>query len=81
MLELARELRDLPQTLNVFVLGGEHETLLHVACANNAELRDFVAANLGSNKAFVSTQTTLIFEHMQPVSRLQTMSGRPDGAR
>ncbi|WP_245933306.1 Lrp/AsnC family transcriptional regulator [Arthrobacter livingstonensis] len=73
MLELARELRDLPQTLNVFVLGGEHDLLLHVACATTAELRDFVAANLGSNQAFVSTQTTLIFEHMQPVSGVQNL--------
>ncbi|MGA7204337.1 MAG: Lrp/AsnC family transcriptional regulator [Specibacter sp.] len=70
MLQLARELRDLPQTLNVFVLGGEHDLLLHVACAGTAELRDFVAANLGSNQAFAGTRTTLIFEHLQPVPRM-----------
>lgn len=64
MLELARGLRDLPETLNVFVLGGEHDLLLHVACASTGDLRDFVAAHLGSNQSFVNTQTTLIFEHL-----------------
>ncbi|WP_459331793.1 Lrp/AsnC family transcriptional regulator [Arthrobacter sp. HLT1-20] len=64
MLDLARTLRDLPETLNVFVLGGDHDLLLHVACASTAHLRDFVALNLGSNRAFVSTQTTLIFEQL-----------------
>lgn len=64
MLELARTLRDLPETLNVFVLGGDHDLLLQVACASTAHLRDFVALNLGSNQAFVSTQTTLIFEQL-----------------
>lgn len=68
MLELARGLRDLPETLNVFVLGGEHDLLLHVACATTGDLRDFVATQLGSNQSFVNTQTTLIFEHLQPVS-------------
>lgn len=72
MLELARGLRDLPETLNVFVLGGEHDLLLHVACASTGELRDFVAAHLGSNQSFVNTQTTLIFEHLQPVLPVRT---------
>ncbi|WP_248763357.1 Lrp/AsnC family transcriptional regulator [Pseudarthrobacter sp. SSS035] len=72
MLELARGLRDLPETLNVFVLGGEHDLLLHVACASTGDLRDFVAAHLGSNQSFVNTQTTLIFEHLQPVPPVRT---------
>lgn len=72
MLELARGLRDLPETLNVFVLGGEHDLLLHVACASTGELRDFVATHLGSNQSFVNTQTTLIFEHLQPVVPVRT---------
>lgn len=64
MLELARTLRDLPETISVFVLDGEYDLLLQVACASTAHLRDFVALNLGSNQAFVSTQTTLIFEQL-----------------
>lgn len=69
MLELARVLRELPETLNVFVVGGEHDLLLHVACASTGELRDFVAGHLGSNQSFVNTQTTLVFEHLQPAGR------------
>lgn len=68
MLELARGLRNLPETLDVFVLGGKHDLLLHVACASTGDLRDFVATHLGSNQSFANTQTTLIFEHLQPVS-------------
>lgn len=68
MLELARGLRDLPEVLNVFVLGGDFDLLVHVVCGTTGELRDFVAAHLGSNQAFVSTKTTLIFEHLQPIS-------------
>lgn len=47
MLELARGLRELPETRNVSVLGGEHDPLLHVACATTGDLRDFVATHLG----------------------------------
>ncbi len=65
---LARGPRDLPETLNVFVPGGENDLLLHVACATTGDLRDFVATHLGTNQSFVNTQTTLIFEHLQPVS-------------
>ncbi|MHA7176317.1 Lrp/AsnC ligand binding domain-containing protein [Arthrobacter sp. Sr24] len=48
----------------MFVLGGECDLLLQLACASTAHLRDFVALNLGSNQASVSTQTTLIFEQL-----------------
>lgn len=72
MLELARALRDLPETLNVFVLGGDRDLLLHVACATTDELREFVATHLGTNQAFVNTHTTLVFEHLQPGSPTPT---------
>lgn len=74
MLELARQLRDLPETLNVFVLAGERDLLLHVAVASTDELRDFVAKHLGTNQAFLNTQTSLVFEHLQPAS------GTPDSS-
>lgn len=74
MLQFARTLRELPETLNVFVLGGEYDLLLHVACASTTELREFVSRHLGSNQAFVNTQTTLIFEHLQPLVRPHSKS-------
>lgn len=72
MLELARHLRDLPEALNVFVLAGDRDLLLHVAVTSADELREFVATHLGSNQAFLNTQTSLVFEHVQP--------GAPDTA-
>ncbi|AJT41477.1 Lrp/AsnC family transcriptional regulator [Psychromicrobium lacuslunae] len=74
MLELARTLRDLPETLNVFVLGGEYDLLLHVVCGSTADLRKFVEKQLGGNPAFINTQTTLIFEHLQPAAKSRSIS-------
>ncbi|TWP37949.1 Lrp/AsnC family transcriptional regulator [Leekyejoonella antrihumi] len=66
MMDLANELRALPQVLDVYVLGGDRDLMIHVACPTTDALREFVAAHLGSNQAFVNTQTTLVFDHLQP---------------
>lgn len=64
MLELAGELRALPQVLDVYVLGGDRDLMIHVACPTADALRDFVSTHLGSNQAFVNTQTTLVFDRL-----------------
>lgn len=64
MLDLAGRLRALPQVLEVYVLGGDRDLMIHVACPTAEALRDFVSAHLGSHEAFVNTQTTLIFDHL-----------------
>ncbi|MEE1621059.1 Lrp/AsnC family transcriptional regulator [Zafaria sp. Z1313] len=65
MLELAAALRDLPETLGVFLLAGDRDFLVHVACAGPEELRDFINVRL-ADPAVASTQTSLVFEHLTP---------------
>ncbi|MGP9650604.1 Lrp/AsnC family transcriptional regulator [Glutamicibacter sp. 287] len=65
MLHAAKNLADLPQVRDVFVLGGTPDLLVRVAARSIDELRTFVASHLGSNNAFSSTQTNIIFEHLR----------------
>lgn len=65
MLPAARALADLPQVRDVFVLGGTPDLLIRVATGTIDDLRGFVASHLGSNRAFSSTQTNIVFEHLR----------------
>ena len=60
----ARKLTSHPEVKDVFVLGGAPDLLVHVAARSVDDLRRFVAAALGGNRAFSSTQTALVFEHL-----------------
>lgn len=64
LLSSARTLKDLPEVKDVFVLGGTPDLLVRVAARSIDDLRTFVATHLGSNRAFSSTQTAIIFEHL-----------------
>ncbi len=64
MMDLAAGLRALSQVLDVYVLGGDQDLMIHVACPTADALREFVSQHLGSNQAFVNTRTTLIFDHL-----------------
>ncbi|GHC99299.1 Lrp/AsnC family transcriptional regulator [Zhihengliuella salsuginis] len=66
MLPAARRLRDLPEVTDVFVLGGTSDLHVHVMCATVESLRDFIAAHLGANPVFATTQTSLVFEQLEP---------------
>ena len=63
-------LRDIPGVQSVFLLGGDRDLVIHVACASVASLRAFIAEHLGSNPAFAQTNTQLIFEHARGQSPL-----------
>lgn len=52
--------------MNVYFVAGVNDYLFHVAAAGSAELRDFVVENLSAHPAVAATETTLIFEHVQP---------------
>lgn len=64
LLSSAHQLKELAEVKEVFVLGGSPDLLVRVATRSIEDLRAFVAANLGSNRAFSSTQTVIIFEHL-----------------
>ncbi|TFH54620.1 Lrp/AsnC family transcriptional regulator [Glutamicibacter arilaitensis] len=64
LLSSAHQLKELAEVKEVFVLGGSPDLLVRVATRSIGDLRTFVAAHLGSNRAFSSTQTVIIFEHL-----------------
>ncbi|WP_334121015.1 Lrp/AsnC family transcriptional regulator [Glutamicibacter sp.] len=64
LLASAKSLQQLPEVKEVFVLGGSPDLLVRVATRSIEDLRTFVATHLGSNRAFSSTQTAIIFEHL-----------------
>lgn len=65
---IARELLPLAEVLNVYFIAGADDYLVHVATANSEQLRDFVLEHLSAHPAVASTETILIFEHLQPRS-------------
>ncbi|MFF2297874.1 Lrp/AsnC family transcriptional regulator [Arthrobacter sp. NPDC058127] len=66
MLAIAQRLRALPNVQSVFLLAGDQDFFVHVACGTPKELRDFIAAHLASDPAIANTQTNLVFDHLTP---------------
>jgi DNA-binding Lrp family transcriptional regulator len=58
-----KELRDLPEIKQFFVLGGADDFLIHITARNTEHIRQFVLEHLSSNPAVAGTQTNLVFEH------------------
>lgn len=58
-----KELRDLPEIKQFFVLGGADDFLIHTTARNTEHIRQFVLEHLSSNPAVAGTQTNLVFEH------------------
>jgi len=60
---IAARLRSAPGVQHVFVIGGDHDFVLHVACRSVPALRDFISLHLGSDPDLGPTRTQIIFEH------------------
>ena len=58
-----KELRDLPEIKQFFVLGGADDFLIHITARNTEHIRQFVLDHLSANPAVAGTQTNLVFEH------------------
>lgn len=58
-----KELRDLPEVKQFFVLGGADDFLIHILARNTEHIRQFVLDHLSANPAVAGTQTNLVFEH------------------
>ncbi|BCW61765.1 hypothetical protein StoSoilB22_07380 [Arthrobacter sp. StoSoilB22] len=66
MFAIGQRLRSLPNVQSVFLLAGDQDFLMHVACGTPTELRDFIAVHLASDPAIANTQTNLVFDHLTP---------------
>lgn len=62
---VARRLAALPGVLNVFFLSGTDDFLIQVALPSPDALRLFVIDHLSASREFMSTETSLIFEHVR----------------
>jgi DNA-binding Lrp family transcriptional regulator len=60
-----REIRKLPQVIDVYFLAGADDFILHVAAHGTEDLRSFVVENLNADPDVAGTQTSLIFEHLR----------------
>jgi DNA-binding Lrp family transcriptional regulator len=60
-----RQVRKLPQVIDVYFLAGADDYILHVAARDTEDLRSFVVENLNADPDVAGTQTSLIFEHLR----------------
>ncbi|GAA2752807.1 Lrp/AsnC family transcriptional regulator [Amnibacterium kyonggiense] len=61
--DFAREIRGLPQVLQVFFLGGVDDFIVHVAVSDSSALRAFVVDHLSSKPTVASTTTSIVFDY------------------
>lgn len=59
----AESVRDLPDVLQVFFLGGTDDYVIHIAVADSSALRRFVVENLSAHPHVASTRTSVVFDY------------------
>jgi DNA-binding Lrp family transcriptional regulator len=59
----AEAVRQLPQVVQSFFVGGTDDFLVHVAVADSSELRTIVVEHLSAQASVASTRTSVIFAH------------------
>ncbi len=59
----ADAIRDHPQVIQLFFLGGTDDYLVHVAVAGASELREFVVRHLSGQAMVASTRTSVVFDY------------------
>ncbi|MFT4231491.1 MAG: Lrp/AsnC family transcriptional regulator [Leucobacter sp.] len=62
LLDLTDQLRGLPCVQQVFLIGGDRDVILHVACASVPALRDLISTQLAPISALEQTRTSIVFE-------------------
>jgi DNA-binding Lrp family transcriptional regulator len=58
-----QSMREHPQVIQVFFLGGAEDFLVHVAVRNSEEIREFVLEQLSNNASVANTRTNIVFDH------------------
>lgn len=62
---IADRLRAIPGVQRVFLIGGDRDVVVHVACESVPALREFLATHLGADPALEHTRTSLVFEQLR----------------
>lgn len=70
--DFMKEMRSLPEVIQVFFLGGSEDFIVHLAVRDNDHVREFVLENLSSNATVASTRTNMVFEHVHkgPIAQM-----------
>jgi len=50
--------------VNVFLMGGNYDLLVHVACTSSSQLQDLVAGQIAADPVVASAQAHIVFEHL-----------------
>ncbi|MEF2975892.1 Lrp/AsnC family transcriptional regulator [Subtercola sp. YIM 133946] len=58
------EIRQRPEVVQLFFLGGAEDFVIHVATRDSDHLREFVVSNLSAHLSVASTRTSIVFEHV-----------------
>jgi DNA-binding Lrp family transcriptional regulator len=58
-------LKSVPEVSQFFFLAGADDFLIHVTARDTDHIRQFVLEHLSSHQAVATTQTSLVFEHVQ----------------
>ena len=68
--EFMDELRELPEVMQLFFLGGVEDFIIHLAARDSDHVRDFVMEHLSVHPAVSSTRTSIVFSHHQNPVRI-----------
>lgn len=63
ILEFTTEVRDLPQVVQLFFLGGSDDFMIHIAVADSSDVRAFVVEHLSAQRSVANTRTSIIFDY------------------
>ena len=63
-------MREHPQVIQVFFLGGAEDFIVHIAVADSNAAREFVLDQLSNNASVATTRTNIVFDHFHkgPIS-------------
>lgn len=73
--EFAKMAARIPQTINVFFVGGNDDFVIHVSCTSTGQLRDLVANKLSMDPAVATTNTQVVFDYIPAASRMEEVTG------
>lgn len=57
------ELRELPEVMQLFFLGGVEDFIIQLAARDSDHVREFVLEHLSAHSAVSSTRTSIVFAH------------------
>lgn len=63
--------------VNVFLMGGNYDLLVHVACTSSRQLQELVADKIAADPVVASAQAHIVFEHMIAAQHMDHVDGFP----